>query len=340
MVRESAEHFDEVIPLVGRTETGLTMRRTITFVVHPGFELLDLSGPCSAFNLASELYGARYDIKVASVAGGPVRDRAGVTVASERFGKIGRTETILAVGGPTAHEYALNEASKALIRASSQEAARVGSVCTGAFLLAAAGILDSRRATTHWRYAGLLQTQYPSVQVDADRIFIKDGDVWTSAGMTAGMDLSLALIEDDFGPEVAKGVARDMVVYHRRLGGQSQFSAMLDLTPPSGRVRDALCYARDHLSEPLTVERLADIACVSLRQFNRIFLNATGTTPAKAIERLRLDVARARIEEDSEPFEKIASDVGFGSVERLRRSCVAVFGQSPQELRRAARAHR
>lgn len=316
------------------------MKRTISFVVHPGFELLDLSGPCSAFHLASELHGAEYDVRVVSVTGGPVLDRAGLTIASEGFGEIGQSDTILAVGGPTAHEYALNEASRALIRESSQMAARVGSVCTGAFLLAAAGILNSRRATTHWRYAGLLQTQYPSVQVDADRIFIKDGDVWTSAGMTAGMDLALALIEDDCGPEVAKGVARDMVVYHRRLGGQSQFSAMLELAPPSGRVRDALCYAREHLNEALTVERLADVACVSLRQFNRIFVNATGTTPARAIELLRLDAARSRIEEGSEPFERIACDVGFGSVERMRRSCVAIFGQSPQELRRAARGHR
>lgn len=302
--------------------------------------MLDLSGPCSAFNLASELYGAEYHIKVVSVTGGPVRDRAGVTIASEGFGDVGQNDTVLAAGGPTAHEYALSETSTALIRESGQKAARVGSVCTGAFLLAAAGLLNSRRATTHWRYAGLLATQYPSIQVDADRIFIRDGHVWTSAGMTAGMDLALALIDDDCGPEVAKGVARDMVVYHRRLGGQSQFSAMLDLAPPSGRVRDALCYAREHLNEALTVERLADNACVSLRQFNRIFFDATGTTPAKAIERLRLDAARSRIEEGLEPFEKIAGDVGFVSVERMRRSCVAIFGRSPQELRRAARQYR
>jgi len=316
------------------------MKRTISFIVHPGFELLDLSGPCSAFNIASELYGAAYHVRVISVDGGPVRDRAGVVVESEHFGEIGHSDTVLAVGGPVAHQYALNETAIALIQDSSRKAARIASVCTGAFLLAAAGILNNHRATTHWRYAGLLQTQYPSIEVDADRIFINDGGIWTSAGMTAGMDLSLALIEDDYGPGVAKGVARDMVVYHRRLGGQSQFSAVLDLAPPSGRVGKALCYAQDHLHDALTVEHLADIACVSVRQFNRIFLNATGTTPAKAIERLRLDAARARIEEGLEPFAKIASDVGFLSVERMRRSCVAIFGQSPQDLRRAARQHK
>ncbi|RTL53161.1 MAG: GlxA family transcriptional regulator [Rhodocyclaceae bacterium] len=313
------------------------MARIISFIVHPGFELLDLSGPCSAFNLANEFFGARYQIRIASVTGGPVVDRAGVSVASEDFRQIGQSHTILAAGGPTAHEYALNEASRSWLQESGKRAARVGSVCTGAFLLAAAGILDGKRATTHWRYAGLLQTQYPAVEVDVDRIFIQDGKVWTSAGMTAGMDLSLAMIEDDLGPEVAKGIARDMVIYHRRLGGQSQFSAMLDMAPPSGRIRDVLCYAREHLSEDLTVERLAQVACLSLRQFNRVFLNTTGMTPAKAIERLRLDVVRARIEEGQEPFDRIARGAGFGSVERMRRSCISIFGQSPQELRRTAR---
>lgn len=313
------------------------MKRTISFIVHPGFELLDLSGPCSAFNLASELYGAQYPIRIVSVTGGPVRDRAGVSIASEDFGQIGHSHTILAAGGPTAHQFALNEAARTLIRESATTAARIGGVCTGAFLLAAAGILDGRRATTHWRYAGLLKTQYPGIEVDVDRIFIKDRNVWTSAGMTAGMDLSLAMIEEDLGPEAAKGVARDMVLHHRRLGGQSQFSAMLDMAPPSGRIRDALRYAAEHLTEALSVEDLADAACLSLRQFNRVFFNATGTTPTKAIERLRLDVARARIEDGPEPFETIARSVGFGSVERMRRSCVAIFGQSPQELRRSAR---
>jgi len=317
------------------------MTRTIAFIVHPGFELLDLSGPCSAFHIAQERFGADYRVRVVSITGGSIRDRAGVVVASEGIGHIddiGPRDTLLAVGGPVAHEYALEPGTAELIRRSSSGAARAASVCTGAFLLAAAGLLDDRRATTHWRYAGLLQTRHPRIDVDADRIFIRDGAVWTSAGMTAGMDLALALIEDDYDAEMARGVARDMVVYHRRLGGQSQFSTLLDLAPPASRIGRALTYARDHLNEEtLTVERLADIACVSLRQFNRVFLNATATTPAKAIERLRLDAARTRIEDGQEPLARIATDVGFGSVERMRRSCIAIFGQSPQELRRTAR---
>jgi transcriptional regulator GlxA family with amidase domain len=156
--------------------------------------------------------------------------------------------------------------------------------------------------------------------------------------LTAGIDLALALIEDDCGSDVAKDVARDMVVYHRRLGGQSQYSTMLQMTPSSGRVREVLCHARAHLNEPLSVERLADVAGVGLRQFSRIFLTATGTTPAKAVERLRLEAARPRIEEGSEPIEKIAQDVGFGSAETMCRSFVKTFGRTPQELRRSARS--
>lgn len=313
------------------------MKRQITFFVYPEFELLDLSGPCSAFNLVNELYGGQYQFSVVSVTGGAIKDRAGLSIATERLAEVGDNQTIVAVGGPTAHVYGLNALTKDFFSESARQGNRVVSVCTGAFLLAAAGLLDGRRATTHWRYAGLLQSCYPKVLVDIDRIYIKEGNIWTAAGLTAGIDLALMLIEDDFGSSVTKSVAKDMVVYHRRLGGQSQFSAILDITPTSGRVRDVLCYARDHLRESLSVERLAEVACISPRQFSRTFFNATGMTPAKAIERLRLDVARPRIEETLEPLEQIAKDVGFGSVEKMCRSCLNVFGRTSQELRRAAR---
>ncbi|WGS84017.1 DJ-1/PfpI family protein [Methylomonas sp. UP202] len=316
------------------------MKRKITFFVYPEFELLDLSGPCSAFNLVNEFYGGHYEFSVVSATGGAVLDRAGLSLASEKFAEVGDNETIVAVGGPTAHAYDLGASTKAFLCESSGQGNRVVSVCTGAFLLAAAGLLDGRRATTHWRYAGLLQSRYPKVLVDIDRIYIKEGNICTAAGLTAGIDLALMLIEDDFGSSVAKNVAKDMVVYHRRLGGQSQFSAILDITPTSGRVRDVLCYAREHLREPLSVERLAEVACISPRQFSRTFFNATGMTPAKAIERLRLDVARPRIEETLEPLEQIARDVGLGSAEKLCRSCLHVFGRTSQELRRAARKPR
>ena len=176
--------------------------------------------------------------------------------------------------------------------------------------------------------------------MDADRIFVKDGTVWTSAGLTAGIDLALALIEEDFDTEVAKAIAKDMVVYHQRPGGQSQFSTMLELQPTPGPIRKALIYARDHLCEPLTVELLADVACLSPRQFSRRFLNATGNSPIKAIELLRLEAARPRIEDEAEPLEIVARAFGFGDTEKMRRSCTKIYGRTPQELRRVARQNK
>jgi len=313
------------------------VKRRITFIVYPRYELLDLSGPCSAFHLANELFDGQYDVSIVSADGGLVRDRAGLSIETMRYATIEETETILAVGGPSAHLMELDAATSNFLSNAARTAERIASVCTGSFLLAAAGLLDGRRATTHWRYAGILQAQYPTIRVDVDRIFIRDGKVWTSAGMTAGIDLALALITDDLGADIAKSIAQDMVVYYQRLGGQTQFSALLKMAPACGRVREVIDYAREHLGQSLSVEKLAQVACLSVRQFSRIFLDATGTTPAKAVERLRLEAARSRIESHAESLEKIAREVGFGDVERMRRSCVNAFGRTPQELRRTAR---
>jgi transcriptional regulator GlxA family with amidase domain len=215
---------------------------------------------------------------------------------------------------------------------------RVASVCTGAFTLAAAGLLDGRRATTHWRYAARLQREYPSIRVEADRIFCRDGNVWTSAGITAGIDLALALIEEDHGFAIAKGVAQHLVVYHRRYGGQSQFAASIDLAPKNDRIAAAVGYARDHIAEVLTVERLAEVVGMSLRQFSRAFRAQTGTTPARVVERLRADLARGRIETTAEPVERIAEAVGFGEAENMRRAFIRIYGQPPQSIRRAIRS--
>jgi transcriptional regulator GlxA family with amidase domain len=198
--------------------------------------------------------------------------------------------------------------------------------------------LDGRRATTHWRYAARLQREYPSIRVEADRIFCRDGNVWTSAGITAGIDLALALIEEDHGFAIAKGVAQHLVVYHRRHGGQSQFAASVDLAPKNDRIVAALGYARDHVAEALTVERLAEAAGMSLRQFSRAFRAQTGTTPARVVERLRADLARGRIETTTEPVERIAEAVGFGDAENMRRAFIRVYGQPPQSIRRAIRS--
>jgi transcriptional regulator GlxA family with amidase domain len=309
--------------------------RLVWIVVFPGFELLDLSGPLCAYNVATELHGAHYAVTVISARGGSVVSNSGVSVGTQPAPCGRHIDTLVVVGGPANYALESDLETITLINDLAPQAHRIVSVCTGAFLLAAAGLLDGCRATTHWRYAGTLQTRFPKVRVDADRIFVKDGDIWTSAGITSGIDLTLALIEEDCGTELSKAVARDLVVYHRRPGGQSQFSKILDLEPISGRVKDALSFAREHLHEPLPVDRLAEAARVSSRQFARLFRNETGDTPARAVERIRAEAALPRVEEGSEPIEVIASSVGFGDMERMRRTFVRIYGQPPQALRRA-----
>ncbi len=183
-----------------------------------------------------------------------------------------------------------------------------------------------------------LQQRFPDTRIDEDRIFIVDGTVWTSAGMTACIDLCLALVESDLGVEVSRAIAKKLVVYHRRTGGQSQFSAMLDLEPKSDRIQDALSYAKNHLREPLTVEQLADVAHLSPRQFSRAFRDETRQSPAKAIEALRVEAARAMLEAGRHSMEAVAAETGFIDTERMRRAFLRAFGQPPQAIKRAARA--
>jgi transcriptional regulator GlxA family with amidase domain len=310
--------------------------RTICFVVFPGFELLDLGGPRCAFHLASGGHHARYDVQIVSATGGLIDAAGGVGIQTALAPDSGFVDTVVAVGGPAEHVVEGDAGTICLIKVLAARARRKASVCTGAFLLAAAGLLDGHRATTHWRYSALLQRRFPMVRVEADRIFVQDGDIWTSAGITAGIDLALAMIEDDCGPDVSKAIARDLVMHHRRAGGQSQFSTMLELEPPSGRIKNALMFAREHLNERLSVARLADVACISPRQFARLFLAETGETPARAIERLRVEAAVPRVQNGSESIHRIASDTGFGDLERMRAAFLRIYGHPPQDLRRAA----
>ena len=312
--------------------------RTIWFVVFPGFELLDLGGPLCAFNLAVDFHNAAYEVRIVSTSGGLVRGAAGIAIDSVPPPSPNHLDTLIVVGAATLEVLDDQAETATLIRTLAPRARRKASVCTGSFLLATAGLLDGRRATTHWRYAAELKRRYPSIKVDADRIFIREDDIWTSAGITAGIDLALAMIEEDCGTETSKAIARDLVVHHRRSGGQSQFSTMLELEPRPGRIRDALAYARTHLGERLSVEQLADVASISPRQFARQFTAETGETPARAIERLRCEAALPRIENTSEPFDQIALKVGFGDIERMRRVCIRIYGQSPQALGRRGRS--
>jgi transcriptional regulator GlxA family with amidase domain len=226
---------------------------------------------------------------------------------------------------------------RSFLKRAEQACRRVGSICTGAFILAEAGVLDGRRATTHWSAAQELQRRHPDVKVLPDRIFTNDGGVWTSAGMTACIDLALAMVEEDHGEEVARAVAKKLVVYHRRTSGQSQFSALLELQPRSDRIQKVLSFARANLHQDLSVEVIADAAHVSPRQLSRIFKIETGQSPAQAVEKLRVDVARSLVDAGELSLTVIARETGFGDTERMRRAFVRTLGQPPQTIRRVAR---
>ena len=240
----------------------------IGFIVLPGFQMMSV-GALSVFEIANwEMGEPVYDVHLLSETGGSIRSSIGISVATEPF-----DETIfdtLLVGG-SAVVGSLTPGVIKFLRQALERSRRVAATCTGAFVLAEAGLLDGRRATTHWRRARELQVRFPKVKVEEDRIFIIDGSVWTSAGMTAGIDLALAMVEKDLGADVARAVARQLVVYHRRAGGQSQFSALLELEPKSDRIQNALTYAKRNLDKPLTVGQLADAAHLSPRQFSRAF---------------------------------------------------------------------
>lgn len=312
------------------------MPASFAFYLCDGFQLLDLAGPVAALEAANRiLERAHYRVVLVSAQGGTVVGDAAIGLETCAAGAAA-VDTVVVVGGRI--DPMADPANVAGVRRAATGALGVGSICTGAFLLAAAGLLDHRRATTHWQFARALQERYPNVQVDADRIFIHDGPIWTSAGMTAGIDLMIARIEGDHGPEIAKAVSRELVVYHRRPGGQSQFAAISQMAPRTERIRKALTFARDHLSEPIPIERLADAACLSVRQFTRLFRQETGETPARAIERLRCEAARIRMRDGREPITVVAQAVGFADAERMRRAFVRSYGHSPATQRRLDRA--
>lgn len=308
---------------------------TVGFFVYPGHQILDLAGPFAAFETVAKVAGRPlYKLEVLSRSGGLVPGSGGVPVTTLAAGDA-NVNTLIISGGDVAPM--MEPAEVQAVAQLAGRTSRIASVCTGAFLLAEAGLLDGRRATTHWRMAHQLQRSYPAVEVDADKIFVGDRGVWTSAGITAGIDLALALIEADHGIELTRRVARELVVYHRRAGGQSQYAPISQMDPESDRIRIALAFARDRLHEPLPIERLADAAHLSLRQFGRAFRRETGETPARAVERLRVEAARARLQDGSEPIETIAQAVGFTDPERMRRAFVKLYGMPPQAIRRVDR---
>jgi transcriptional regulator GlxA family with amidase domain len=307
----------------------------IGVVTLPGVHVMSFAA-MSVFEAANAALGERrYDVHFLSEQGGSVRTSLGLMVETEPFDE--SSFDTLIVGGSNEPSFKPSEGLLAFLRKAPEISRRVAATCVGAFTLAEAGLLDGKRVTTHWNYARELQRRYPKVKVQEDRIFVIDGSIWTSAGMTATLDLVLVMVERDTDPEVARTIAKAMVIHHRRSGGQSQFSALLQLEPKSDRIQTALAFARQNLHTGLTVESLAEEAHLSPRQFTRAFAAETGDSPAKAIEKLRLEAARLLLEDSRHPIETIARQTGFADRERMRRAFVRVFGLPPQAMRRQVR---
>lgn len=311
------------------------MGKAVCVFIYDRFQLLDASGPITAFEIANEMVPGSYQLTIVSLQGGAIASSSGLRVESTAVREVERPDTILVVGGSGGPEVEKCLESLAYLRKCASEVPRLCSVCSGAFLLAAAGVLEGRRVTTHWRIAEEFQRRYPRLKVEVDRIYVRDGSIWTSGGVSAGIDLALALIADDLGEQIARQVAQDMVVYYRRPGGQSQFSALAELSGEEPIFSSLLEWIRTHLSERLTVEQMADHCAMSPRNFSRAFVRAIGVSPAKAVERLRLEAARERVENSREPIEQVATATGFSDPERMRRAFIRAFGQPPQGLRRA-----
>ncbi|UOM37244.1 GlxA family transcriptional regulator [Acuticoccus sp. I52.16.1] len=309
----------------------------IGIFIFPDFQLLDATGPAAVFEIARRLVPTAPQVRMLAVEAGPVRASCGVEVMAADMTKARGLSTLITAGGLGVEQAMDCRRTQAFFRTMVRQKRQVASVCTGAYILAQSGLLDGRKATTHWQQTAEFVARFPKVRLEPDRIFHREGNVWTSAGVTAGIDMALAMVADSHGEEIAMATARQLVLYHRRSGGQTQFSSLLELKSPNGRFGALLSWIRENLHRPLTVEMLADRAGLSARHFARIFASETGTTPAKAIERLRLEVARERIESSGDLIETIAESTGFRDPERMRRAFLRAYGQPPQGMRRAAR---
>jgi transcriptional regulator GlxA family with amidase domain len=304
--------------------------RQVVMVLFDGVQSLDVTGPLEVFAGAERLlddvgHSARgYELHTLSIDGKPLRTSSGLTIVPD--GRLeqapARIDTLIVPGGAGAREAAGDESLLAWIAAASKRSRRTASVCTGAFVLAAAGLLDGRRATTHWAWAAALACMYPLVDVDADPIFVRDGDVWTSAGVTAGMDLALT-------------IARHLVMFLRRPGNQSQFSATLASQQPEREpLREVQRLVVEDVTADHSVEAMAARANMSARHFARAFVAETGVTPARFVERVRLEAARRRLEDGGEPVAAIAAECGFGTAETMRRVFLRTLAVGPAEYRR------
>lgn len=322
-------------------------RRLIVIVTFDGAQLLDIAGPLEAFSLANRLrvQGSTdrppeewpYRVVVASYQGGLIRTNSGLPLETQSLravDRMGAMDTLIISGGSGVHEAVRNRALVAWVKRNAPTVRRVCSVCTGAFLLAGAGVLSGRRATTHWKSCGKLAEAFPEVLVETDPIYVNDGPVWTSAGVTAGIDMALALVQADQGHRVAMHVARDLVVYLKRPGGQSQFSKPLALQDArDDRFSDLHAWMAGNLDEDLRVERLARQAGMSPRTFARVYVAQVGRTPAKTVAAMRLEAARRALEESQAPVKQVAAESGFENDQRLRRAFRREHGLRPLDYR-------
>ena len=302
-------------------------------VVYPGFDIMTVSALSVFEYVNAQLDQQQYDVRLVSESGGPIRSSLGVVVQTEAFGTTS-LDTVI-IGGNS--DMPFTPGLLGYLKQASVDCRRIAAKCAGAFFLAETGLLDGRRATTHWFFADDFRSRYPHVRLEENRLFVIDGPFWTSAGMTANIDLVLAMVEKDFGLHVANAVSRSLVLSNRRHGGQPQISALLDLGPTSDRIQTALAFARANLHLSLTVEQLAEAASLSPRQFSRAFREETGTSPAKAVERLRIEAAQLLVQDGRHPIEAVARQTGFGEGERMRRAFLRAFGRPPQAIRRDAR---
>lgn len=314
--------------------------RRVVLLAHDQMNLLDLAGPLQALSTASKRFAGKgpalYETIVASVDGGLVDTSAGLPIATVPLSSLDGVviDTLIAPGGSRDNEMHAPPALVAWIAQRAPQVRRLCSVCTGAFLLAAAGRLDGRRVATHWDWVARLEKLHPAVRVDADPIYIQDGSIWTSAGVSAGIDLTLALIEDDYGHRVAIETARQLVMFIKRSGGQSQFSVPLAAqSDATGKFADLHAWIASHLADDLSIERLADQAGMTPRTFARVYADAHGRTPAKTVDAMRREAACRDLEETGWPLKTIAARAGYGNEQSLRRAFKREFGINPIEYR-------
>lgn len=327
------------VPPFAPASAGLDSTRTIEIVVFPAVQVLDITGPVQVFASSNDaceesVHAAPYAWRLVATQPAHVTASCGIALGTQALPSDKEpVDTLLIAGGPGVAAACKDATLLQWLRERSGQARRVASVCTGAFLLAAAGVLDGRRVTTHWSFCAELARAFPQVHVEFDPIFVRDGAVWTSAGVTSGIDLALAMVEEDLGREAALAVARYLVVYLKRPGGQGQYSAALSLQVADSRFGDLHNWMAAHLAADLSLQRLAEQAAMSARSFSRHYREVTGMTPARAVERLRLEEARRLLLETRLPMKRIAHRCGFGSEETLRRSFMRLLKITPNDYR-------